>query len=212
MAAAATYHYKLAEHVMALIVDFAKTHYFADRKTYKTQWLQFCAEHAAVLAAERARLVKEQFQGDIDEKFYKTGRHYFRNKNLCNADDLHRQEKRKRHENEKVVEDESNNNDSISKKKSRTYIRVVPALLEAMRVHTRANMHITAPKQGYALFAQTHALLLSEEEMRLQALYMAEMGLSESTASAEIAERFKKSYKNFYNRCIEKNRKGPIIE
>jgi hypothetical protein len=205
MAAATTYHYKLAEHVMALIVDFAKTHYFADRKTYQAQWLDFCAEHAAVLADERARLLREQFQGDIDEKFYKTGRHYFRNKNLRNADDLHRQEKRKRLEKVPEVDGTSKN-----KKKSRTYIRVVPSLLEAMRVHTSANMHITAPKEGYALFAQTHALLLLEEETRLQALYMEEMGLSESTARAEIAERFKKSYKNFYNRCTTKDRKGPM--
>ena len=184
------YHFKLNDSLMNLIVDFARTNYFVERKVYKQNWAQFVEIHSSLLAAERERLRALNFLGDIDDKFYKTGRHYFRNKDLSNSNDVHRQEKRKRkQEKEEVV--------LKHPKKQRTYIRMSSTLLAAMAKHAGANMHTTSPKEGYSQFATEYQALLLEEETRLTPFYGEDLVL----AAAEILERFKKSYKNFYNRC-----------
>jgi hypothetical protein len=188
-----TYHFKLNESLMALIVDFARTNYFVDRKVYKKNWAQFVEIHATLLAAERERLRALNFQGDVDDKFYKTGRHYFRNKDLSNSNDIHRQEKRKRKEEEEELPSKL----KVPQKKTRTYIRISSTILAAMSKHASANILTTSPKVGYALFATEYQTLLLEEETRLTPFYGEDLAL----AAAEILERFKKSYKNFYNRC-----------
>ena len=61
---------------------FAKLHKHEDRKEFKENWQKWIEDNEDLINEERKRLVNLGYEGDIEDKMYKSVRYYFRKKPL----------------------------------------------------------------------------------------------------------------------------------
>ena len=86
----AVFRYKLEPHIVEAITRFAKVHQHNDRHEYKDSWKEWCDENNTMLDIEAKRLEKLGFTGDAYDKFFKSGRYYFRNKKSTKVEPIER--------------------------------------------------------------------------------------------------------------------------
>lgn len=85
-----TFRFKFEQSIMDMLLEFGKVHQYDDRHTYKEEWKKWCEEHHEELAREERRLTSLGYQGDINEKLFKSGRYYFRKKSAVVAEPVTR--------------------------------------------------------------------------------------------------------------------------
>lgn len=61
---------------------FAKLHKHEDRIEFKENWQEWIEENEDLINEERKRLINLGYEGDIEDKMYKSVRYYFRKKPL----------------------------------------------------------------------------------------------------------------------------------
>lgn len=61
---------------------FSKLHKHEDRTEFKESWNEWMEENNSMINDERKRLIKLGYEGDIEDKMYKSVRYYFRKKPL----------------------------------------------------------------------------------------------------------------------------------
>lgn len=74
------YRYKLNPQIIELVEKFAKLHQYDERKEYKEAWLEYIEKHKDLIQREKNRLTDLGYDGDLDDKMFKSGRYYYRNK------------------------------------------------------------------------------------------------------------------------------------
>ena len=74
--------FEFSNAIIEPVAVFIQIHQYDDRKTYKTAWTEWMANHeiAAIFNAEVKRLTDLGYKGDVADKLYKSGRYYFRQK------------------------------------------------------------------------------------------------------------------------------------
>tara|TARA_Y100000817_G_C16820982_1_gene528867 strand:- start:342 stop:941 length:600 start_codon:yes stop_codon:yes gene_type:complete len=131
------FRFKFSNEVMDKIHSFAKIHQFDTRKDYRENWEKWLDENSHMLQTEERRLRELGYHKNIEEKMYKAGRYYFRNKKF-----------------EKVVPS-----------KRRKYIPISNEILTSMDKHIKNNIFANdyTPAVGYNHFCETYTELLSQE-------------------------------------------------
>lgn len=84
------FRFKFNQNVVEAVMRFAKIHQHDDRHDYKETWKEWCIENNELLDTEVKRLEAIGYTGDIYDKLFKSGRYYFRNKQLAKTQPIER--------------------------------------------------------------------------------------------------------------------------
>lgn len=128
--------FKFSDNFMNILNQFSKLHQNDNRKDYKDAWKIWCEGNSDAIREECKRLNELGYDGNIQDKMYRSSRYYFRKKPTVKP------EPRKR----------------------RKYISCEHDLLMAMDKHI-ADVYKkqTTPADGYTLFCENNSKLLKEE-------------------------------------------------
>ena len=172
------FRYKLSDEIMSSITQFAKIHQLDDRHMYKEAWTRWLADEQDNVEREVGRLEQLEYKGDILDKMFKAGRYNFREKVTIKAVE---------NANANTV---ANAND-VDNTKTREYIVMDPAIIQAMDLHLRSLIHNKnfKPAVAYNEFCDQHVELVRLEIQRLMA---------QNISREKMSAKFKKTYKNRY--------------
>ena len=74
------YRYKFSESFMIELHNFSKIHQYDERKEFKSAWVTWAEENAELIEEETRRLLGLNYEGDINDKMFRSARYYFRKK------------------------------------------------------------------------------------------------------------------------------------
>ena len=173
--AAPVFRFNLSEEMVDALLQFSKTHQNDDCEMYKEAWAVW--KRDAVITKlfenETGRLKMLGYRGSaesVEDKIFKSGRYYFRNKSFIKAPPIKRCK----------------------------YIPMSKELISAMDNHImmNANTHFS-PASLFVDFFQTHIDVLNHEITRLVNLApMMEGGVRGGKNEPSIVSKIKKTYKN----------------
>ena len=86
LAANSIYRYKFSEGILQLIGEFTNTHKYDEPMQFREEWDLFVEENKDQLNREKIRLSSLGYDGNVDEKMYKSARYYFKNKSTAKKD------------------------------------------------------------------------------------------------------------------------------
>jgi len=171
---APVFRFKLSESMVDVLLQFSKTHQNDDRETYKDAWI-FWKRDSSVTAAfenESKRLKMLGYRGSeesIEDKIFKSGRYYFRNKSFIKAPPTKRCK----------------------------YMRMSKELINAMDNHITTSAPNTTPALLFVNFCQKHIDVVNDEMTRLcNHLILAGREGREGSCEQSIISKIKKTYKN----------------
>jgi hypothetical protein len=171
--AAPVFRFKLSDSMVDALLQFSKTHQNDDRETYKDAWI-FWKRDSAITAAfenESKRLKMLGYRGSeesIEDKIFKSGRYYFRNKSFIKAPPTKRCK----------------------------YIPMSKELITAMDNHIITNAPNTPPALLFVNFCQKHVDVVNDEMARLCNPILVEREGREGSCEPSIISKIKKTYKN----------------
>lgn len=172
------FRFKIEPSVVEAINGFAKIHQYDDRHDYKNAWKEWCDENHEMLDIEVKRLEACGYTGNAYDKFFKSGRYYFRNKKI-------------------------NKNEPVERKKyigiSREILRLMDNYITTKISETDNNTtkHSISPAIMFDMFCQTNQESINNEINIL----INEQNLNET----EINMKLKKTFKNRYFQKSRKN-------
>ena len=78
------YRFKFSEHFMDELKNFANTHRFDDAALFKERWLRWISNDFNIekIIKEEKRLSETGYDGDMQDKMFKTVRYYLKNKSV----------------------------------------------------------------------------------------------------------------------------------
>jgi hypothetical protein len=127
------YRYKFTQEFMDELFQFSKVHQYDDRHSFKEAWTQWTEENNNLVEGEIRRLTNLDYNGNIEEKMFKSARYYYRKKG-------------------------TEKNAPIDR---RPYVCSQKDLLSAMDEHIKANL--CKPSDGFEDFCKNHMDLLKTE-------------------------------------------------
>lgn len=133
---AMTYRFKFSGCFTDIMYRFSKIHQYDDRHAFKEAWEQWTETHESEVTNEINRLRFLGYDGDINDKMYKSARYYFRKKRPS----------------------------PITQTKRKQYVQISRELLLAMDEHIirgLTNGHLK-PQDGFLNFCETHMELVQE--------------------------------------------------
>ena len=130
------YRFKFTEDFMEELYNFSKIHQYDLRKDFKEAWKVWTEENQESIDNEILRLSNLGYEGDINDKMFKSARYYFRKKSI----------------------------EKKEPKERRQYISVNRELLEAMDVHIEKNIFNLEyqPKTGFISFCKENENILKD--------------------------------------------------
>ena len=169
-----TYRFKLAEGIQAIVSEFARTHAGVPRAEYKSAWQRWLHENKSLIDKEETRLQSMGYEGNLEEKMFKSGRYYFRRVQLSSK------------------ADQSSASSRPAQTEPRRHVPTSKRLRDAMDAHIRASyaQEDFKPARGYTAFKSSGAELMEQESQTLQSTF----GLE----PAAIENKLKRTYKNRY--------------
>ena len=75
-----TYRFKFNEEITSILNQFSKLHMHDDRDDYNQYWELWLLENIDIIKREESRLIEAGYDGDINDKLYKSARYYYRKK------------------------------------------------------------------------------------------------------------------------------------
>lgn len=171
---APVFRFKLADEMIDALLQFSKMHQYDDRETYKEAWI-FWKRDAAIskmFETEIERLQTLGYKGNsanIEDKIFKSGRYYFRNKSFIKAPPTKRCK----------------------------YMRMSKELISAIDNHITTSAPNTPPALLFVNFCQKHVDVVNDEMTRLcNHLNLSEREGREGSYEQSIISKIKKTYKN----------------
>ncbi len=170
------FRFKLCDEIMTIITQFSKIHQYDDRHTYKEAWHLWLINQRETVDNEIARLKQLGYTGDVEDKMFKAGRYYFREKvedagasagaSACTDADI---------------------------KKRRDYVVMSADVIQAMDRHLAGMItnNNFSPANGFTNFCEQHIELLRTEITRL-------IQVNKTFTSDVLSTKIKKTYKNRY--------------
>ena len=153
------YRYKFTKSISELIHTFSKLHQHADREAYKEEWKRFVEEHKDIIDIEARRLLNLGYNGNIEDKMYKSGRYYFKHKN----------------------------SDKTIPKKRNTYIKLTKTILEAIDNFIKKNHN--KPATAYLEFVEEKSDIITTEINSLSTKYNCSSKMIESKIKKAFKNR-----------------------
>lgn len=137
----AVFRFTFSKDFVSMLHNFGKQNCDLDRKSYLQVWNRWIQENQATIEKEHDDLKKKGFQGDLEEKMFKSARYYFRKKT----------------EEAKPV------------KQRRKYISVDRDILDIIDTHIKNNHQtILSPAKCYNHFIENQLSQIQEEYKRLE--------------------------------------------
>lgn len=133
---AVIYRFKFTEDFMHELYKFSKIHQYDERKDFKEAWKIWTEENTDIIDEETMRLNNLGYDGDVNDKMFKSARYYFRKKST----------------------------EKKQPKQRRQYISVTRELLDAMDHHIEDNIFNIdyQPKTGFISFCKANEIILKE--------------------------------------------------
>ena len=202
-----TYRHEFGKEFMANLSRFSKVHQYDDRHAYKSEWTKWTQqiEIAQAIDIEKRRLNENGYTGDIDDKIFKAGRHYFRKKTVVVAE----QQLESPSSLDETPTAAATPTATAAPRRRRPYITMSKVCIRLMDEHIK-NMHATAavvfkPSSCYDDFNQAN---MSSDEMTKEIGNIIEKyeknaagattNISPDELTNEIIDKIKKTYKNRY--------------
>jgi hypothetical protein len=130
------FRYKFADDFTCELFKFSKIHQYDHRKDFKEAWKTWLQENEEIVEEETRRLKNLDYQGNIEDKMFKSARYYFRKKST----------------------------EKKAPVKRRDYVGVNKLLLGAMDDHIRRGIQEEfKPSSGFDDFCNQNKDLLKEE-------------------------------------------------
>ena len=160
-----TYRFQFSHPFVALLKEFALRHRHDDTVQFKEAWDEWSSINIFSIKAEKKRLERQGYPGDIEDKMYKSVRYYFKNKSY--------QEK--------------------TQKKRGQYISFKKKFLTDMDQHIRevALIQCYKPSHAFNNFYGNHRY---NKEMLLETRRMLNLGLDEVQIESKIKKTYKNRY------------------
>jgi hypothetical protein len=137
-----TYRYNFSNSFMEILYDFSKKHEFDDRNTYKDNWKMWKEENMEAINNEQQELKRKGFDGNLEDKMYKSARYYFKKKNTFG------------------------NRKQEPKGSRKNYIGLDNELLGAMDEFMERENNFK-PSESFTLFCESNRELISQEKERV---------------------------------------------
>ena len=130
------YRFKFTEDFMEELYKFSKIHQYDERKDFKEAWTIWNEENQDIIDEETIRINNLGYNGDVNDKMFKSARYYFRKKST----------------------------EKNTPKQRRQYISVTRELLDAMDYHIKVNIFNVdyQPKTGFISFCKANEIILKE--------------------------------------------------
>jgi hypothetical protein len=180
-----TYRFNFSNTFIKELEYFSKIHKYDDRKTFKLEWDKWIKDEPIkeMIEIEIEKSKKEDYEGNIMDKMFKSARYYYRKK--------------------KDNEPPTNENKEAHEKKEKNFTGLSKQIIQCMENHIHLiirekldeNTKISKidPSSAFTDFCNTHIQEITDEIFNLKN----KMNLEEK--EKEIQIKFKKSYKNkFY--------------
>ena len=166
MTSTKTYRFKFNEEITSILNEFSKLHMHEDRDDYNQHWELWLLEHSDSINREESRLKEAGYEGDINDKLYKSARYYYRKK--------------------------KNENKCEEKQKRREYVSVSGEFLEAIDSHINSFVKdlCLSPANCYNDFCKKNQILLSTEIITLQQ----ENDFTKDYISSKLKKTYKNRY------------------
>jgi hypothetical protein len=74
------FRFKFTQEIMDALFEFSKIHQYDGRKIFKESWSIWCDENEELIQREKQRLRDLGYDGEVEDKMYKSARYYFRKK------------------------------------------------------------------------------------------------------------------------------------
>ena len=161
------------------LTRFVKNNQNADRKDFKQAWIRWREEKDELFQIEIKKYKELNYQGDIEDKIFKSARYYFRKK-LLNPND----------------KNNTNNTNVQEIKATNHYINVNKELLEIMDGYIQKHIDMK-PSNSFIQFCDENKEIIKKEIMFLYEI-------QNIKTSNEIREKIKKTYKNRYYYILNK--------
>jgi hypothetical protein len=131
------YRYKFTDEFTSELFRFSKVHQYDHRKDFKEAWNSWLEENDCIVTVEKRRLTNLGYDGNIEDKMFKSARYYFRKKGTEKKAPVER----------------------------RVYIGVQKDLLDAMDNHIKSTINRTdfKPSEGFDDFCKKNIDLLKRE-------------------------------------------------
>ena len=84
------FRFKFAESVVEEIHNFAQIHRDDERVQFKEAWKEWVSENQALINNEKQRLTNLNYDGDVEDKMFKSARYYFRKKSTVKKEPVER--------------------------------------------------------------------------------------------------------------------------
>jgi len=135
------FRFKFTDDFTDELYKFSKIHQYDHRKDFKSAWENWIEENNDLVCEETEHLVSLGYEGDVEDKMFKSARYYFRKKSTEKKEPQDR----------------------------KTYIGVKKELLEKMDEHINKNINTSdySPADGFLDFCKINGELLQEEVSRL---------------------------------------------
>jgi len=131
------YRYKFTDEFTSELFRFSKVHQYDHRKDFKEAWNSWLEENDCIVTVEKRRLTNLGYDGNIEDKMFKSARYYFRKKGTEKKAPMER----------------------------RVYIGVQKDLLDAMDKHIKSTINSKdfKPSEGFDDFCKKNIDLLKRE-------------------------------------------------
>lgn len=127
------FRFKLSDCIVNLLNNFVEIHKYDNKNDFKDAWNDFIKNNVSIIDKERKRLRTMGFNGDLNEKMYKSARYYLSKKT-----------------NVKEVP-----------KKRRTYITIDNEVIKLIDIHCRIEIHKdNKPSVAYENFCEKYENIL----------------------------------------------------
>ena len=141
------FRFKFTETVVEEINNFAKIHRDDDRIQFKEAWKEWATENQELISNEKQRLIELKYEGDVEDKMFKSARYYFRKKSTVKKEPIER----------------------------RMYVPVEKEILQIVDRHIETNRMSDGftPAHGYNEFCSQNEELLSDwvESLQIKAKF-----------------------------------------
>ena len=127
------YRFKFTQEFMDALFQFSKIHQYDDRHSFKEAWIQWTESNENLVKSEILRLTNMDYNGNIEDKMFKSARYYYRKKGTEKNAPVER----------------------------RPYVCSQKELIEKMDDHIQ--LHMSKPSDGFLDFCQSNLELLKKE-------------------------------------------------
>ena len=95
MTEAKIYRFKFTEDFSGLLEQFAIVHQYDKSKVFKEAYNEFIKNNKNIVIREKRYLIGNGYDGDINDKMYRSARYYFKNKDYSSTENKFKDKKEK---------------------------------------------------------------------------------------------------------------------